>query len=151
MDNVYTVSVASNLYEQTFWDVEASCPDEASSIAAGWFFLEYPGATGVRIASVTLQPDDDVCASTPPGYTPYFIGNDSSPAQTSAYTPYGAPQARPGTGYTAYSATVQSDPVAAAAGFTTTIPVAPVPETSYHQTLTNGYAPYRSFRVKLPR
>lgn len=146
MDNIYTVSVASNLYEKTFWDVEAYCADKASSIAAGWFFLEYPNATGVRIASVTLQPSDDDAASTSPGYTPYFIGDDSSSAQASAYTPYGAPQASPTTGYTAYA-----DPVAAAAGFTTTLPVAPVQETSYHQTLTNGYAPYRSFRVKLPR
>jgi hypothetical protein len=142
MLNDYTVTICSALHEEIYSDVEAYSEDEASSIAAGYFFLDHPGATGVRVASVFLQEyqeDSD--------YTPY---SSLSNSDSSSYTPYGAPQAATTSGYSPYSS-VQSDPAAVAAGFTTTLPVAPVPETSYHQTLTNGYAPYRSFRVKLPR
>jgi hypothetical protein len=146
MDDIYTVSVASPLHQHTFRDIEASSTDEASSIAAGWFFLEYPGQTDVRIVSANLQENDDA------NYTPYGVA--SSAAADSNYTAYGAVSPplddASYTSYTTYSSVI-SDSVATTAGFTTTLPVAPVLETSYHQTLTNGYAPYRSFRVKLPR
>ena len=143
--DTYFVTV-SNGTDTRSYEVEDAIEDEACATAVSCFFYDYPGSRNVRVLSSVIQ--------SPP------VANTAQ----SQYTAYGAPSARPGAEYTPYSAATDSttstytpysqmefSDVAEEAGFTTGLPQAPVPETSYHQTLDNGYAPYRSFRVKLTR
>ena len=151
MYDFYTVVFLSDQARETYRNIEALGPDYACSEAASFFFAEHPEATNARVDSVILQSQQG------PSYTSYVAAPPAS-----NYTPYGTPQAASATGYTPYSATeccgtytpyceTTSSSSVEEAGFTTKLPAAPVPETSYHQTLPNGYAPYRTCRVILPR
>ena len=159
MLDYYTVVISSDRYEEGYRDIKAESADAACSSAASFFFAEHPDASNVSIISVFRYYGDDFkqVEETSSSYTAYGSVCNESPADevappSSGYTPYRAPSARPGTGYTPYStATACCDRPAVEAGFTTVLPAAPVPETSYHQTLPNGYAPYRTCRVILPR
>ena len=96
-------------------------------------------------------------------YNPYSAANSSATTPTAGegYTAYsslveqGASSVLPGgSSYTPYSTTAKPEMTSAqTAGYScyaSSLPSSPVKETSFHKTIGKGYAPYRSFRVKLP-
>jgi hypothetical protein len=144
----YQIAVSSSTRTEIY-EVEEPSEALACSAAASLFFYDWPSSVNVRIASVTpLPPPEDTVSAR---YTAYGAQPQAS-AQTS-YQPYGGTCEEVccdtlDSGYTPYGS---SNSTVATAGFTTVLPAPPVAATSYHQTLENGYAPYRSFRVKIPR
>jgi len=68
------------------------------------------------------------------------------------YTTYAAyvnsEQEESSTAYTSYLSFIFQDD-RTLAGFTSELPEPPVPQTSYHLVLENGYAPYQTCRVLL--
>lgn len=141
------------------YDIEADSSLEAQSIAVADLAVDWPGVTAcfvhecTQVGLVGLYPD-----SSSRGYSPYGSTGQSgtvTPEEPSGYTPYGAgvtqtPVATPGTGYTPYSsATTQRTASASVAGFTASHDSEPTEAVSYHKTLSNGYAPFRSFRLKV--
>lgn len=148
----YTVTISSTDYDDVAYEVPAESEDEACRSAVSDFFLDFPRARQVRVISCyRYSPQGS-------GYTSYAstASRFNPDAVTSRYSTYAsvaaarASEATPDSTYTPYG-TVSTSSAVEEAGFSTDLPAAPVPETSYHQTLDNGYAPYRSFRVKLIR
>lgn len=134
------------------YDIEADSSLEAQSIAVSDLCVDWPGVTACHVHECT---EVDLHVSS---YTPYGTTGQSSAVQheePSGYTPYGSlpaqpPVATPGTGYTPYSsATTQRTASASIAGFTASHHSEPTEAVSYHKTLSNGYAPFRSFRLKV--
>lgn len=148
----YTVSISSNGRYDIAYEVRAETEDEACRSAVSDFFLDFPCAREVRVVSC----ERSVYGTDDSGYISYASTRINPDAVTSRYSAYAsvaatrASEAAPDSTYTPYGTMSTSSP-AEEAGFTTLLPAAPVPETSYHQTLDNGYAPYRTFRVRLPR
>lgn len=154
MSNNYCVHITSARYTNTF-DIIADNEDEASIYAVEMFFQDYPGAKSVRVASVEQFPD--LGDAVDMDYNPYCQPPTAESSQESTYASYAnhmnvGERETDCNGYVPFTSFVSSQGnTAAVAGFTTDLPAAPVLETSYHKPLPNGYAPYRSFRVILPR
>ena len=148
----YTVTISSTDYHDVAYEVPAESEDEACRSAVSDFFLDFPRARQVRVISCERYSAPDS------GYTSYAstASRFNPDAVTSGYTSYvsataaRSAQAVSEPSYRPYG-TVSTSSAVEEAGFSTGLPAAPVPETSYHQTLDNGYAPYRTFRVRLPR
>ena len=175
MSTYHVKFVASNSEAVESFQVNAENINAAQEKAASNAHLD--GFTNVEIVTVALINEED---QRDLSYTPYRNATDPTEPfyqrvgdlseGEDSYTPYSSvsrEQEEPDTGYVPYSSINDEalDPMekdqeygvcsAADAGYTpyssqAMLKTKPVEETSYHRVLESGYAPYRSFRVKLP-
>ena len=155
----YTVTLRSD--DTTIeYEVAADTFDEAQITATSYAFqdgFESPSVTSVALIESVVDPQPELAAS---GYTSY--ATLSAPEVTSAtytsYTSFTTPEApvqieeeAPSSGYTPYSSTARTSSEVAQAGFSATTKILASVPVSYHVTTDTGYAPYRTFRLKLPK
>ena len=155
----YTVTLRSD--DTTIeYEVTADTFDEAQITATSYAFqdgFESPSVASVALIESVVDPQPELAAS---GYTSYAA--PTAPEVTSAtytsYTSFTTPEApvqieeeAPSSSYTPYSSTATTPSEVAQAGFSATTKLLASIPVSYHVTTDAGYAPYRSFRLKLPK